>query len=81
MALKPPAIAREDHAIWKDFQFKFQLTFQLYNYKSFFERILYRVTRDFMNEMVTVVEYRHITGCLFDDDGVTVPLTEELAIF
>lgn len=81
MALKPPAIAREDHAIWKDFQFKFQLTFQLYNYKSFFERILYRVTRDFMNEGVAVVEYRHILGCLFDDDGAKIPLAEELAIF
>lgn len=48
MALKPPASAREDNAIWKDFQFKFQLTFQLVNYKPFFERILYRATREFM---------------------------------
>ena len=34
-----------------------------------------------MYEMVTVVEYRHIMGCLFDDDGNTIPLEEELAIF
>lgn len=34
-----------------------------------------------MQEMVTVVEYRHILGCLFDDDGVKIPLAEELAIF
>ena len=34
-----------------------------------------------MREMVTVVEYKHILGCLFDDDGNTIPLQEELAIF
>ena len=34
-----------------------------------------------MKELVTVIEYRHIMGCLFDDDGNTVPLEEELAIF
>lgn len=34
-----------------------------------------------MNEMVTIVEYRHIMGCLFDDEGNKVPLAEELAIF
>ena len=81
MALLPPLTAREDHAIWDGFQFKFQLTFQLYNYKPFFERILYRATRDFINEMVTVVEYRHIFGCVFDDNGAVIPLEEEMAIF
>lgn len=81
MLLKPPAEARTDHAVWGGFQFKFQLTFQLYNYVEFFERILYKVTREFMRELVSVVEYRHILGCLFDDDGNTVPLEEELAIF
>lgn len=31
--------------------------------------------------MVTVVEYRHIMGCVFDDDGNMISLEEELAIF
>lgn len=81
MVCKPTADQRTDHAVWGGFQLKFQLTFALYNYKPFFERILYRVTRNFMNELVTVVEYRHIIGCLFDDDGKTIPLEEELEIF
>ena len=81
MRLKPGPEDREDNKIWQGFQFKFQLTFQLYNYKPFFERILYRVSRDFIKELVTVVEYRHIFGCLFDDDGKTIPLEEEIAIF
>ena len=81
MALLPPSNAREDNKIWQGFQFKFQLTFQLYNYKPFFERILYKVSREFISEMVTVVEYRHIFGCVFDDDGNPISLAEELAIF
>ena len=34
-----------------------------------------------MMELVTVVEYRHIMGCVFDDDGNILSLEEELAIF
>ena len=81
MLLTPKPEEREDKAIWNGFQYKFQLTFQLYNYYDFFKRILYRVTRDFMNENVMIIEYRHIFGCLFDDDGNTLSLDDELAIF
>jgi len=31
--------------------------------------------------MVSIVEFRHIFGCLFDDQGKTVPLEKEIAIF
>ena len=34
-----------------------------------------------MMELVAVVEYRHILGCLFDDDGNTLSVQEELQIF
>ena len=34
-----------------------------------------------MIELVAVVEYRHILGCLFDDDGRTLTVQEELQIF
>ena len=81
MALKPTAASREDRAIWSEFEPKFGLCYNLYHYKPFFERILYRVTRNFVDEMVTVVEYRHIIGGVFDDDGNVIPLSEELAIF
>ena len=81
MLLTPKPEEREDKAIWNGFQYKFQLTFQLYNYYDFFKRILYRFTRDFMMENVMIIEYRHIFGCLFDDDGNTLSLDDELAIF
>jgi len=56
------------------------LTNHLYNFKPLFEKILYRSSKNYVKEMVTLVEYRHIFGFVFDDNG---PLTveEELEIF
>lgn len=56
------------------------LTFQLVNYIHFFEKILQRVTQRYIDEMIAVVEYRHIFGCLHDEDG-PVSLEREMAIF
>jgi hypothetical protein len=56
------------------------LTNQLYNYASFFKKILHHVTMNYIEEMVTVVEYRHIFGMLFDDDG-PLSLDREMLIF
>jgi len=81
MLLKPPAHVREDHHIWKGFQYKFFLTNDLYNYYEFFKKILYRVSKDLTRELVTVIEYRHIFGCLFDDDHKPIPLEEEIGYF
>lgn len=46
----------------------------LYSYKPFFEKIVYKVCRDFLREGVTVVEFKHIFGTLFDDDRNPVSL-------
>lgn len=53
----------------------------LYSYKPFFEKVLYRVCKNFIRELVTIIEYKHIFGCLFDDDHNPVPLAEEIEIF
>lgn len=53
----------------------------LYHYAHFFEKILYRVCKDYIKEMVTVVEFRHIFGWLVDDDGNYLSLEEEIAVF
>ncbi len=50
------------------------LTNHLYNYAAFFEKILYRSSKSYIKEMVTLVEYRHIFGFVFDENG---PLTVE----
>lgn len=79
--MAPGPTHREDHRIWQDFQYAFFLTGALYCYAPFFEKILYRVTKDYIKECCTIIEYRHILGCLFDDDGKQVPVEEEMAIF
>ena len=80
MSLRPAHNHREDHKIWEDFQYKFSLTFELYSYKHFFEKILYRSMKDYLKEQCTIVEIRHIFGCLFDDNG-PISLEDELKLF
>jgi hypothetical protein len=62
------------------------LTNYLYNYALFFERILLRVCKRYLHELVTIVEFRHIFGFLMRDGeepGKPINLTveEELEIF
>jgi hypothetical protein len=80
MSLKPHCTHREDHKIWEDFQYKFSLTFELYNYLHFFEKILYRVVKEYIREMCSVIEIRHVFGCLFDDNG-PVSIEREMKLF
>ena len=56
------------------------LTNHLYNYANFFERVIYRASKNYIKEMVTIVEYRHIFGFLFDEDG-PLSVERELEIF
>ncbi len=64
-----------------NFQPKFMLTLELYNYHEFFERILFKVCKLFVKQMVTVLELRHVFGMIFDDEGKIIPVAEELAIY
>lgn len=70
----------EDHGVWKDFQPKFDHTFNLYNYEKFFKEMLLKTSVRYIKELVTIVEYRHIFGCVFDDDG-PIGLEREMQIF
>lgn len=72
---------QESHAVWKAFQPKFDLTFELYNYHKFFEEMLYRVCKDCVKQVVTVIEFKHIFGCVFDDDHKPIGVKRELEIF
>jgi len=56
------------------------LTMELYNYADFFERILMKVCQGLIEQMVTVVEWKHIFGMVFDEDG-PISLERELGIF
>jgi hypothetical protein len=53
----------------------------MYNYYYFFEQLLYRVSKDLIKQFSTVIEYKHIFGCVFDDDHKPLSLKDEIAIF
>jgi len=53
----------------------------LYNFKPFFEKIVYNVTRSYLREACTIVEYVHIFGEVFDDYGQMISIKEEMEIF
>jgi len=42
--------------------------------------MLLKTCLKFINELVTIVEFRHIFGCLFDDNG-PISLEEEIKMF
>jgi hypothetical protein len=71
---------QEHHQIWKSFEPKFMSTFELYNYHEFFESVMYRACRDMISQCVTVVEWKHIFGFVFDEDG-PLSLEREIKIF
>ena len=56
------------------------MTYALYNYAQFFEQIMYRVSSNLVKQCVTIVEWKHIFGMVFDDEG-PLSLERELAIF
>lgn len=74
MELRTGPEVKEDHKVWEGFQYKFMMCNDLYNYAPFFEKVLYRASKNYIKEMVTVVEWRHIFGCVFDDDHNIIPL-------
>jgi len=73
--------SQDSNQIWKNFQPKFDLTFQLYNYHHFFKRIVMEVLRKSIQEKCYLVEFKHIFGCLIDDNHKMVDLKDEIKIF
>jgi hypothetical protein len=50
---------------------------ELYCYAYFFQEILHRVCKNIIKQMVTVVEWKHIFGMVFDENGI-ITLEREL---
>jgi adenosine deaminase CECR1 len=73
--------SRNSNIIWENFQHKFTLTFELYNYHEFFREILTHILINSINEKVYIVELKHIFGCLIDDDHNFLDFEHEIKIF
>ena len=70
----------ESHEIWEFFQHKFARIGGLGKYKPFFKRLLQANIDACIKQNIFIVELRHTTGCLFDEQKKPVPLLDELAI-
>lgn len=81
MLSRKEGCCQESHPIWMRFQPKFMLTLELYNYYEFFEKILLKVCKLFIKQMVTVLELRHVFGMMIDDDGNKLSVAQEMAIY
>ena len=57
------------------------LSIELYNYHKFFAEMLYRVCKNCIKQVVTVIEFKHIFGCVFDADHKPIGVKRELEIF
>jgi len=78
--LKAGVETQEHHEIWKYFQPKFMLTYELYNFDDCFERLLEFVCEALVQQNVMVIEWKHIFGMVINDDG-PVSLKQEIDIF
>jgi hypothetical protein len=70
----------ESHDIWKFFQHKFTKVGELGKFTPFFKQITKTALERCIQQNVFIVEYRHISGMLFDDNKDPVPFMEELKI-
>lgn len=70
----------ESHDIWKFFQHKFTKVGELGKFIPFFKEITKTALERCIQQNVFVVEYRHISGMLFDDNKDPVPFIQELRI-
>lgn len=66
--------------IWKHFEHKFTKVGELGKYYKFFKILLTQTVQSCIKQNVYVVELRHISGLLIDDDRKHLGLLDELKI-
>lgn len=72
----PPGRSIFDH-----FEDKFTLVYDLIKYKPFFRECIKMGIEKCLEQNVYIIEMRHITGNLYDDNKVRISLQEELLMF
>lgn len=70
----------ESHDIWKSFQHKFTKVGELGKFVPFFKYLTKVALERCIAQNVFIVEYRHISGMLFDENKTPIPFIEELKI-
>lgn len=71
---------KESHDIWKQFQPKFARVGDLCKYVKFFKILLKSTLEACAKQNVFVVELRHTTGCLFNENREVIDIYDEIEI-
>lgn len=71
----------DDKSIWDHFEDKFTLVYDLIKYKPFFRKCIKIGLEKCIAQNVFIIEMRHITGNLFNDDKERITLAEELEMW
>jgi len=71
---------KESSVIWCNFQYRFIMANDLYNYRDFFKKCFYQSMKIFAEQNLLIVEYRHIFGMLFDENNTFLTIEEEVAV-
>jgi adenosine deaminase CECR1 len=77
---KDDAEGLDSHDIWVSFQHTFTGVGELGKFVPFFQNTTRKALQACIDQNVYIVEYRHISGMLFDDDKKPLPFIEELKI-
>jgi len=77
---EPQTKGLESHDIWKSFQHKFSRVTELGKFYKFFRHLLKKTIDSCVKQNTFVVELRHISGMLFDEDRKPMGLLKELKI-
>jgi len=72
--------SKNSNTIWRNFQPKFGLTLELYNYHEFFRQIFIEVLKTSIEEKCYIIELKHIFGCVIDQDRKNISFEKELEL-
>ena len=57
------------------------MTMELYNYAGFFADNVREIARTLLDQKIYLHEYRHVPGGVFDDEGKTLSVKDEMKVF
>ncbi len=72
--------SKESHEVWKHFQHKFTLLNELGKFHRFFRKLLNRIFTKCAEQNLYVIELRHISGMVYDDNKRRLDIEEELQL-
>ena len=70
----------ESRDIWQYFYPKFDLVWDLMNFKPFFVKLLKETLAGCLAQNLDIVEFRHTPGCVYDENEALISVTDEIGL-